>query len=728
MNCTRKNLEEIPEYSLEVIERSLSEMYSQEFQVKLTNLILASQKDFLNSIRRRIKSNFEFKFKILIEKNNEIVLMINSIEEEIIAIHLKINNLVSNCLIQNKLSEKELFLTEFKKHCNMTGDYAIHQCEGKMIPIFELDELKYVLCEICHKLYTPNSMLLYCYFCSCNYFSTMLSYKRTENLLPATWENLHCGGTQFNEKMRCIKCKDIFYLKIDENMLYCKKCKFIIEPMGIIWKCVYCNQDYKSPAKVYNDIDQKIIKIFIKETLRIKQKAKPLSNPCCSIDLYDLIFYHKKSCDGELFQGELNKQIMILCEKCKMIYHYDKFIWTCPNCTKRFRKSIKSKNLIVPMSVQRSFKKTNSFSEFDDRNTIETEISNKIESNINLDKIILNNYLSTNFLCLYNNKSKSSLYNDELVIDELIDKNDYDNNSYSEASELELKNISNMEFIQKLVTFSPDEYKLLQTIGEGSYGMIYLVEEIYTCNKLAMKKIIINNEKQLITFTNEYEIIHQINHSNILKIKGLSHKKLDETTNVLYILMELAKTDWDREIKLRAMNKNYYTEVELIKIIKQLLDGLSYLQENNIAHRDIKAQNILIFENKLFKLADFGEAKEVKLLYQKHNGTVRGTELYMAPALFNSFEQEKKIEHNPFKSDVFSLGYCILFAATLSFNILYELRKQTDKKMIHAVINKHLTDKYSPKFINLMCRMVEYNEKFRFDFIQLKAFIYTNIS
>jgi len=191
--------------------------------------------------------------------------------------------------------------------------------------------------------------------------------------------------------------------------------------------------------------------------------------------------------------------------------------------------------------------------------------------------------------------------------------------------------------------------------------------------------------------------------------------------------MELAKTDWDKEIKLRSMNKNHYTEEELLKIIKQLIDALCYLQQNNIAHRDIKPQNILIFDQKTYKLADFGEAKEVKLLAQKLHGTVKGTELYMAPALFEFMNQEGMVEHNPYKSDVYSLGYCFLLAATLSFNILYELRKITNKKMIASVVSKHLETKYSAKFVTLMCRMVEYNEKYRFDFIQLKDFFEKNL-
>ena len=162
-------------------------------------------------------------------------------------------------------------------------------------------------------------------------------------------------------------------------------------------------------------------------------------------------------------------------------------------------------------------------------------------------------------------------------------------------------------------------------------------------------------------------------------------------------------------------------------IIKEIIDSLHYLQVNNIAHRDIKPHNILLYDNNLYKLADFGEAKVVKMISKKELGTVRGTELYMAPVLFNSLDQEEIVEHNPYKSDVFSLGYCILLAATLSFNILYELRKLTNKKEIFEVITKHLSNKFSQKFIQVVCRMVEFNEKFRMDFIQLKDFFNKNL-
>ncbi len=737
--------------SFDQMQKSLSDMYSQELDDKLTNAIILSEDDFINSVRKRIKKDLDSHFDqapdILTELNN----IIKRKELEIIQWYNTVNKIVNDSLSNTFSKQKEIFLTEFKKHCNMTGDYAIHHCEGKMLPIFENNVIKYVICESCKKLYKPNSMLLYCYFCSCDYSSSILSYKMTENILPATWENLHCG-VFVNEKMRCIKCKDIFYLNVNENLLYCKSCKFSIDPMGIIWQCKYCKQDYKSPAKVYNHVENKIIKNFIKETLNIKLKAKPPTVPCCSIGVYDYIFFHKKSCEGELFQGELNKETMILCEKCKMIFPYDKFTWTCPKCLKRFRKTMKRNDISPPMFKNKVHERvsidiTSKLNEEKlipykrkSSNKVISRSRNNLEENVKIDsekQIIINNIVLNNY-CTANQKIEITNTNNNLNIQvihlktcenetEQIEPDCSLEKKYSfsteEAKKQEVKIKENIKILQSLITFQLENYKVLQTIGEGSYGVIYLVQENETDIKYAMKKILINNEAQLITFTNEYEIVHEIKHTNVLRIKGLSHKKLDETTNVLYILMELAKSDWDKEIKHRASIKNYYSEEELINIIRQLVNALNYLQENNIAHRDIKPQNILIFDNKVFKLADFGEAKEVKLLTQKHKGTLRGTELYMAPVLFNSLDHDRLVEHNPYKSDVFSLGYCVLFAATLSFNILYELRKVNNKKMMYSVINKNLSERYSAKFIVLMCRMVENNEKYRFDFIELKGFI-----
>ena len=125
------------------------------------------------------------------------------------------------------------------------------------------------------------------------------------------------------------------------------------------------------------------------------------------------------------------------------------------------------------------------------------------------------------------------------------------------------------------------------------------------------------------------------------------------------------------------------------------------LQKNNVSHRDIKPQNILIFGGEagteavdVYKLADFGEAKElIKDLEATNKQTLRGTELYMAPVLFQALRSKKMIKyikHNTYKSDVFSFGLCSLFAATLCFESVYDVREAKNNVSIRFILEKYL--------------------------------------
>ena len=103
--------------------------------------------------------------------------------------------------------------------------------------------------------------------------------------------------------------------------------------------------------------------------------------------------------------------------------------------------------------------------------------------------------------------------------------------------------------------------------------------------------------------------------------------------------------------------------------------------------------------------------------------TLRGTELYMAPILFYALRARKKmkyIQHNTYKSDVFSFGLCALFAATLGFNSLYDVRELKSNISIFVVVEKYLRFKYSDNVVNIISKMLDLNENSRCDFIQLE--------
>ena len=198
--------------------------------------------------------------------------------------------------------------------------------------------------------------------------------------------------------------------------------------------------------------------------------------------------------------------------------------------------------------------------------------------------------------------------------------------------------------------------------------------------------------------------------------------------------MDLADKDWEVEINERQKNKKDYKEKELISILKQLSSALYFLQkEKNIAHRDIKPENVLIFKNKenkningdlLYKLCDFGEAKDYEIIRNNKHKTLRGTELYMSPALYNGLLRDAPyVDHNAFKSDVFSLGCCLIIAANLDFEIINEIRKLKEQTKIETFLKEKLLGKYSEKFIDVILKMINFNEKERIDFIQLEEII-----
>ena len=272
-----------------------------------------------------------------------------------------------------------------------------------------------------------------------------------------------------------------------------------------------------------------------------------------------------------------------------------------------------------------------------------------------------------------------------------------------------------------LPIFNIENYKIERQIGEGSFGLIYQVMNKKSYIKYAMKKIIANNLLSLETFQREFEIVHQNSHPNILDILGICIRCLDQTTYVLYVLMDLALHDWDFEIEQRQKKKNYYTEKELISILKQISSALFYLQRvKRTAHRDVKPENILVFNDGIYKLGDFGEAKINQLRRNNARSTIRGTEMYMSPALFKALQENKDdIKHDIYKSDVFSLGYCFVYAATLDFKIIDNIRNLNNDFKVRKILQRILFLRYSKEFIELIYKMISVNEDDRVDFIGL---------
>ena len=296
------------------------------------------------------------------------------------------------------------------------------------------------------------------------------------------------------------------------------------------------------------------------------------------------------------------------------------------------------------------------------------------------------------------------------------------------------KRIKRMLINTKIPIFNFDNYKIIKTIGEGTYGQLYSVTNILTKKSYAMKELIATDINYFYQCLTTLGINYYNKHSNILDIYGIYVIIFAEKNFFIYALMDLAEGDWEKEIRRRKELYKYYKEDELILILKQLVSALAFLQKRNIAHRDIKLENILLFPNnikdendlgldKIYKIGDFGEAKN-KIKYSVILNTIRGTDYYMSPELLEGVNKQKDfIKNNPHKSDVFSLGCCMMIASTLNYEIIHSIRNPKTQDELNKVIKTVLEKRYSEKFSYLIIKMLINDENKRIDFINLERLI-----
>ena len=430
----------------------------------------------------------------------------------------------------------------------------------------------------------------------------------------------------------------------------------------------------------------------------------------------------------------------------KTKYSYDQYAVPIPTCS---NKNISNKNSEKKIDLDKIMSKNEIkekiISELEFMNA-KDEISN-IDANLFNNRIRFSKFRKKRILSL---DEKPSLINNPNPKDNIIQNTEKkkeiriilkdrrnlfkkENNENDNQSTIEKKiKAFPISITRKETSFNSDDFNIIKQIGQGSFGKILEVEDKYH-RRFAMKKIIACSLKEVDLIKSEYNILYELSNLNInlIGIYGIETKKLDRTTYAINVLMELAISDWEKEIMKRNQIKNFYNENELIIILKKLVNTFATLQKVNVSHRDIKPQNILLCQGGELKIADFGEAK--KIINKNNNNTIkqtiRGTELYMSPILFYSLRNKliyKYTKHNTYKSDVFSLGYCMLLATTLNYKLLCEIREVKNMNGIQKIIKKY-TNKglciYSDNYWNILYSMLELDERNRPDFIELAKIV-----
>ena len=194
-------------------------------------------------------------------------------------------------------------------------------------------------------------------------------------------------------------------------------------------------------------------------------------------------------------------------------------------------------------------------------------------------------------------------------------------------------------------------------------------------------------------------------------------------------IMEYNEINLRTNIKELKMTDQSLSSCTLKSLIQDLLVSFKILKTSGIYHRDIKPSNLLLTNQFKLKIIDFSISKQYQdVLSENENQkiSVQGTQTYMSPELLKGLQNnEKFIEANLEKSEVYSLGLTILNLVTLDESSTNAIRSFTNKKDIRGYLNGEIKDQL---LINLLTNMLSYHPFERYTFNECYNLINENDS
>ena len=198
------------------------------------------------------------------------------------------------------------------------------------------------------------------------------------------------------------------------------------------------------------------------------------------------------------------------------------------------------------------------------------------------------------------------------------------------------------------------DFEILKELGSGSFGNVYLVKHKQTQAEYAIKAIDKRNktnQEEKPYFRREVEVMYKIHHPNVVKLFGHF-----EDNNYCYFIMEYISKGNLFGLIPQDKKKRISSQISA-SLMKDIISAVYFLHNMNppIIHRDIKPENVLLTENLVAKLTDFGWSNYIQ--EDEKRTTVCGTPIYLAPEIIKEQGHDEKV-------DIWCLGVLLFELST----------------------------------------------------------------
>lgn len=216
---------------------------------------------------------------------------------------------------------------------------------------------------------------------------------------------------------------------------------------------------------------------------------------------------------------------------------------------------------------------------------------------------------------------------------------------------------------------SVEEFKCLNRIAEGTYGIVFRAQDKRTEEIVALKRLKMEKEKDgfPITSLREINTLLKGQHPNIVTVREIV---VGSNMDKIFIVMDYVEHDFKTLMETMQHRKQSFLPAEVKCLTQQLLRAVAHLHDNWILHRDLKTSNLLLSHKGVLKVGDFGLAREYGSPLKPYTSVVV-TLWYRAPELLLCCKEYST------PIDMWSVG-CI-FAEFLSMSPLFPGQSETDQ-------------------------------------------------